>query len=71
MAVAGFEVKVRIAWWFIYGYLPAIKCLFWLLTCAGLDVEPRRDRIHFWLEKAVRIESAKPNGQTKNTNKHP
>lgn len=59
MAKCNFTLKIKIAWWFTYLYLPVIIFLSeFIVNYIDADYEPNFDKIRYWLNKAITTKSA-------------
>jgi len=56
MVTANWVVKVRIAWWFRYLYLPGLELMLLLCWLMGYWwVEPNAGRVNAMLQRAVKV----------------
>ena len=50
------KVKIKIAWWFMYVYLPIfIFIAKFIVYYVDVDFEPNYDKMKYWLSKSVTV----------------
>jgi len=60
MAKSKLTLKLNIAWWFTYIYLPALySALFVTRKFINIDAQPNKERVNYWLKKAFKAEVVK------------
>jgi hypothetical protein len=57
MAITKITVKIKIAWWFLYFYMPGMKAILWLARQINQDAEPNWERLEYWLKKAIVVKT--------------
>lgn len=60
MATSKITVNIKIAWWFIYLYLPLISfTLDFIVKYIDIDAQVNEEKLKYWLNKSLRISNVK------------
>lgn len=53
--MTSYTLRIKIAPWFLYGYLPAVK---WLSVLTGLELD--QEKVNYWFRKATKFKEIVP-----------
>ena len=51
------KVKIKLAWWFVYLYWPAVREMLRFARMFNEDAQPNWERFQYWLNKAVIVKN--------------
>ena len=59
MATKTLTIQIQIAWWFRYGYLPAVFIAMHVVALATGEIPTLGERFDYWAKKAISAKRVK------------